>query len=234
MNAEHKICGEQLVLYADMLYQNVKTHNELAPLATGDFQTAGFIAIAIPPNTPIAPGAEPPDTPTHAETGVPANAFNPFNPFGQIISGGSRLRAAEFGNRLFNDETDAILFTLGARGDKLFDGNWGYDFGFRYSQVKETFTAQIVSIPRYNQVLNQADPIFGPGGVLEGAAAYNPFGDYRVDIPSNAALVDFVLGHPKEIDSSKLATLDATIYTTQLFKLPGGRCWVCRRRTVPP
>ncbi len=132
------------------------------------------------------------------------------------------MRAAEFGNRLSNEETDAILFTLGAKGDKLFDGNWGYDVGFRYSQLKETFTGTSVSIPRYNQVLNQADPIFGPGGVLEGAAAYNPFGDYRVPIPSNTALVDFATHHPKEVDFSKLATLDATIYTTQLFKLPGG------------
>jgi hypothetical protein len=111
VNMEHKICGDQLVLYADMLYQNVKTHNELAPAASGNFQTDGQVTIAIPPNTPIAPGAEPPGTPTHAETGVPADAFNPFNPFGQIISGGSRLRTADFGNRLFDNETDAILFT---------------------------------------------------------------------------------------------------------------------------
>ena len=75
-----------------MFYQNVKTHNELAAPATGSFQTFGQTILAIPPNTPIAPGAEPPNTPTHAETGVPANAFNPFNPFNQIISGGTRAR----------------------------------------------------------------------------------------------------------------------------------------------
>ncbi len=133
---EHKFCEDQAVLYGDFMYQNVQAHNELAPPATGSFQTAGQVVLAIPPNTPIAPGAEPPNTPTHAETSVPANAFNPFNPFQQIISGGTRARLAEFGNRLFDNTTDAYLATVGIKGDKLFDGNWGYDAGFRYSEVK--------------------------------------------------------------------------------------------------
>ena len=127
--ADHKFFGDQLVLYADGFYQNVKTHNELAPPATGSFQTKGQTVLAIPPRTPIAPGLEPPNTPTHAETGMPADAFNPFNPFNQIISGGTRARLAEFGNRLFDNETDAWLSTVGLKGDKLFDGTWGYDAG---------------------------------------------------------------------------------------------------------
>src|SRR5438128_1212903 len=127
VSAEHKIFGDQMVAYADGFYQNVKTHNELAPPATGSFETKGQTILAIPPHSPIAPGSEPPNTPTHAETGVPADAFNPFNPFEQIISGGTRARLAEFGNRLFDNETDAWLSTVGVRGDKLFDGTWGYD-----------------------------------------------------------------------------------------------------------
>ena len=222
VSVEHKICGDQLVLYADMMYQNVKTRNELAPSATGDFQTPGSTTLAIPPDTPIAPGTEAPGTPTHAATGVPADAFNPFNPFHQIISGGTRARLAEFGNRVFNNETDAIFFTLGARGDKLFDGNWGYDYGFRYSQVKNTTTGTLVSASRFDRVLNQADPIFQPGGVLAGAVAYNPFTDYRVPFPSNQAVVNFATVHPKDVDTSKIATLDLNIYTTELFKLPAG------------
>jgi len=103
----------------------VKTHNELAAPATGSFQTKGQTILAIPPNSPIAPGSELPNTATHAETGVPADAFNPFNPFDQIISGGTRARLAEFGNRLFDNETDAWLNTLGIKGDKLFDGSLG-------------------------------------------------------------------------------------------------------------
>src|SRR5437868_12800021 len=94
--ADHKVFGDQMVLYADAYYQNVKTHNEAAPPATGNFETKGQTTIAIPPHSPIAPGAEPPNTPTHLETGVPADAFNPFNPFEQIISGSTRARLADF------------------------------------------------------------------------------------------------------------------------------------------
>src|SRR5207248_596951 len=140
LSGDHKVFGDQMVVYADGFYQNVKTHNELAPPATGSFQTLGQTTLAIPPHSPIAPGSEPPNTPTHAETALPADAFNPFNPFEQIISGGTRARLAEFGNRLFDNETDAWLSTIGIKGDKLFNGSWGYDAGFRYSQLKNTVT----------------------------------------------------------------------------------------------
>ena len=108
----------------------------------------------------------PPLTPTFEETQIPADAFNPFNPFNQIISGGSRARILEFGNRFFDNTTDSFLVTLGARGDKLFDGTWGYDMGFRYSNVKATSIGTLVSTSRFNQILNQNDPIFAEGGYL--------------------------------------------------------------------
>jgi iron complex outermembrane recepter protein len=224
LSADHKVFGDQMVVYADGFYQNVKTHNELAAPATGSFQTLGQTILAIPPNSPIAPGAEPPNTPTHAETGVPADAFNPFNPFDQIISGGTRARLAEFGNRLFDNETDAWLSTVGIRGDKLFDGTWGYDAAFRYSQLKNTVTGTQVSASRFNRILNQADPIFDPTSpqFIGTTVAFNPFGDFRVPIPSNEATVEFARVHPKDLDTSKLATLDANIYTTALFNLPAG------------
>src|SRR5256885_3081585 len=224
VSAEHKIFGDQMVAYADGFYQNVTTHNELAPPASGSFQTKGQTILAIPPHSPIAPGSEPPNTPTHAETGVPADAFNPFNPFNQIISGGSRARLAEFGNRLFDNETDAWLSTIGIKGDKLFNGSWGYDAGFRYSQLKNTVTGTQVSASRFNRILNQADPIFDPTSpqFIGTTVAFNPFGDYRAPIESNSATVEFARVHPKDEDTSKLATLDATIYTTDLFHLPAG------------
>src|SRR5438067_2140702 len=78
LSGEHKIFGDQMVFYADGLYQNVKTHNELAQPDTGSFQTFGQTILAIPPHSPIAPGAEQLNTATHAETGAPADAFNPF------------------------------------------------------------------------------------------------------------------------------------------------------------
>src|SRR6266480_573819 len=51
-SAEHKFIGDQLVAYADMFYQNVKAHNELAGPASGSFQTFGQTILAIPPSTP--------------------------------------------------------------------------------------------------------------------------------------------------------------------------------------
>jgi iron complex outermembrane recepter protein len=224
LSADHKIFGDQMVIYADGFYQNVKTHNELAAPASGSFETKGQTILVIPPHSPIAPGSEPPNTPTHAETGLPADAFNPFNPFNQIISGGSRARLAEFGNRLFDNETDAWLSTIGVKGDKLFDGTWGYDAGFRYSQLKNTQTGTQVSASRFNRILNQADPIFDPNSpqFIGTTTAFNPFGDFRRPIPSNEATVEFARVHPKDEDTSKLAELNANIYTTALFNLPAG------------
>ena len=148
----------------------------------------------------------------------------PLIRFNQIISGGTRARLAEFGNRLFNRETDAFLSTLGLKGDKLFDGTWGYDAGFRYSQLKNTQTGTQVSASRFNRILNQADPIFDPTSpqFIGTTVAFNPFGDFRVPIPANAATLAFASVHPKDVDTSKLATLDATMYTTALFNLPAG------------
>src|SRR6266550_1552071 len=224
LSADRKVFGDQMVVYADGFYQRVNTHNELAAPATGSFETKGQTILAIPPHSPIAPGSEPPNTPTHAETGVPADAFNPFNPFEQIISGGTRARLAEFGNRLFDNETNAWLSTIGIKGDKLFDGSWGYDTGFRYSQLKNVQTGTQVSASRFNRILNQADPIFDPTSpqFIGTTVAFNPFGDYRQPISSNEAAVEFARVHPKDEDTSKLWTLDATIYTTALFNLPAG------------
>ncbi|MDQ6621858.1 MAG: TonB-dependent receptor [Verrucomicrobiota bacterium] len=221
---DHKFLGDALVVYGDALYQNVQTHNELAAPATGNFQTPGFVTLAIPPRVANPAGTTPFGGPTYAATGVTPGAYNPFNPFNQIISGGTRARLAEFGNRLFDNESDAFLGTLGVRGDKLFNGTWGYDAGFRYSQVRNTTTGTQVSISRFNRILNQADPIFNPTSsqYIGTTTAFNPFGDYRVPIPSNAASIAFAQVHPKDIDTSKLATLDATVYTTDLFDLPAG------------
>src|SRR5438874_2625396 len=221
--AEHKVFGEQMVLYADGYYENVQVHNEAAPPATGNFQTKGQVTLAIPPQSPLN-GVAPPNTPTFAETGVPADAFNPFNPFEQIISGATRARLADFGNRLFDNETDAVLTTLGVKGDKLLDGSWGYDAGWRYSQLKNVQTGQQVSASRFNRVLNAADPIFDPNSpqFIGTTVPFNPFGDFRVPIPANEATIEFVRVHPKDEDFSKLWTADASVYTTSLFELPGG------------
>jgi outer membrane receptor for ferrienterochelin and colicin len=173
---------------------------------------------------PNPAGTTPFGGPTYAETGLTPGAYNPFNPFNQIIAGGSRARLAEFGNRLFDNETDAFLATAGVRGDKLFNGTWGYDAGFRYSQIKNTTTGQQVSISRFNRILNQGDPIFNPASpeYIGTTTAFNPFGDFRNPIAANQATVDYARINPKDLDTSKLATVDATIFTTDLFDLPAG------------
>jgi len=220
---DHKIFGDQMVLFGDLFYEHATTHNELAPGATGDFQTPGSITLAIPPRTNLN-GVAPPGTPTFEETGVPADAFNPFNPFNQIISGGTRARLFEFGNRMFDDTTDAFLATIGIKGDKLFDGTWGYDAGFRYSKVKETAESSQTSTSRFNEIVNQNSFVFQPGGALAGGTAFNPFGDALTGQPiaSNIADVAYAVIHPHDVDTSELATLDLNVYTTQLFKLPAG------------
>jgi outer membrane receptor protein involved in Fe transport len=220
VNFDHKVCGDQLLVYGDFFYQDVKTSYDLAPSATGNFQTPGNITLAIPPH---APGSTL-GGPSYEETGVPMGAFNPFNPFQQIISGGTRARLIEFGDRVIDNETNAFFSTLGLKGDKLFNGSWGYDASFRYSQVQNISTSTLQSASRFNRILNAADPIFDPASsqFIGTTVPYNPFGDFRVPIPSNDASVAFATVHPKEIDLSKLATVDLTIYTTSLFQLPAG------------
>ncbi len=223
VNFTHKIFGDQMVLFGDLLYQNSTTHNELAPSATGSFNTAGQTILSIPPRTQGPELGVDEGAPSRESVGQPPDSFNPFNPFQQVISGGSRARLLEFGNRLFDFENDAFVSTIGLRGDKLFDGTWGYDGGFRYSKVKVTEIDSLVSTSRFNRILNQADPIFQPGGVLAGQVAFNPFSDANSGtIASNAATTSFATVHPKVVSVGELATLDLNIYTTSLFKLPAG------------
>ena len=231
VNAEHKIWGDRLVAYADLFYQNVKVHNELAPSATGPFLALGSTTLVIPPQNPadgINPATGQPFGTAGGlsgdEVGAPPGAFNPFNPFQQFISGGTTARLADFGDRLINNETEAFMTTLGLRGDNLFDGSWGYDAGFRYSQIRNISTGTFVSGVLFDRILNANDPIFDPSSkqYIGTTIPFNPFTDYRVPFPSNFATVNFATVHPTDIDTSKFATLDATIYTTALFRLPAG------------
>jgi hypothetical protein len=217
MTADHKIFGDQMILQGDFFYQNVKTHYELTPSATGFFQTPGNMTLAIPPR---APGATL-GGPSYADTGVPPGAFNPFQ---QIISGDSGARLIEFGNRLVDNETDAFFSTIGLKGSKLFDGNWGYDASFRYSEVKSLSSGTYVSASRFDRVLNAADPIFNPASsqYIGTTVPYDPFGDFRVPIATNAFSVAFATVHPQETDFSKLSVVDLNIYSSELFKLPAG------------
>jgi len=219
-----KICDAQLQLYGDFFYDDVKSRDELAPSATGDFETPGFFTLFIPPHAAVVPGTEPPNTPTAAEVGAPPGAFNPFNPFGQFISGGSRARIADFGNRVFINENEAWLSTIGVKGDKLFDGSWGYDGAFRYSQIVSVNQIKDVNGPRFERILNANDSLFNPASsdFIGQTTPYDPFNDFKVPIKTNLPLIDFATLHAHNLFESKLATLDVNIYTTDLFDLPGG------------
>src|SRR5437773_3252653 len=221
---EHKICDDQLRIFGDFYYVDAKTHDELAPIATGNFETPGQISLYVPPREAFS-GTPPFGGPSYAEVGAPAGAFNPFNPFEQIISGTSRARFFDFGNRLIDNENIAERFTVGVKGDKLFNGTWGYDAAFMYSQIEQIARFQSVNVLRFERILNANDSLFNPTSAdfIGQTTPYNPFGDTQhVSIPTNAPLLNFATLNTRDLLTSKLATLDANIYTTDLFDLPAG------------
>src|SRR6266446_3371515 len=220
INADHKIFGDQMVAYGDVFFERADVRNDFGPAPTVAFQPVTGVTIAIPPH---APGPTL-GGPSHADTGVPSGAYNPFNPFQQIISGNSQASLFEFGNEKFDNLTDAFFTTVGLRGDKLLDGNWGYDATFRYSHIDATIDFTAPSATRFNRVLNAADPIFDPTSrqFIGTTIPFNPFGDFRRKIPNNYRLADFVIVHPREEDTGGLAVFDLNIYSTRLLDLPAG------------
>src|SRR5207247_3297864 len=221
---ETKICDDQLRIFGDFFYVDAKTHDELAPIATGNFETPGQISLYVPPREAFT-GEPPFGGPTYAEVGAPVRAFNPFNPFEQIISGGSRARIFDFGNRLIDNENVAERFTVGVKGDKLFNGTWGYDGAFMYSQVQQIAKLHSVNATRFERILNANDPLFDPTSTqfIGQTVPYNPFVDSQhVVFASNLPLIDFATLNTRDLFTSKLATLDLNIYTTDLFDLPAG------------
>src|SRR5205085_10569055 len=228
---ETKVCDDQFRIYGDFYYVDAKTHDELAPTATNDFEQSGRQAIFIPPNHPfsadVTSGAALPPFggPTPQQVGMAPGAFNPFNPFEQIIAGGSRARNFDFGNRLSDNENIAERFTVGVKGDKLFNGTWGYDGASMYSQIEQISRFQGINLLRFQRILNADDPLFDPTSseFIGQTIPYDPMVDSRhVTFPSNLPLIDFARLNTKDIFTSKLATLDLNIYTTNLFDLPAG------------
>src|SRR5437867_3452391 len=192
---EHKICDDQLRLFGDFYYVDAKTHDELAPIATGSFELPGSPTLYIPPREAFT-GEPPFGGPTYAEVGAPVGAFNPWNPFEQIISGGSRARIFDFGNRLIDNENVAERFTVGVKGDKLFNGTWGYDGAFMYSQVQQIAKLHSVNGPRFERILNANDPLFDPTSTqfIGQTVPYNPFVDTQhVVFPSNLPLTEIAM-----------------------------------------
>src|SRR5437762_6231305 len=221
---ETKVCDDQFRVYGDFYYVDAKTHDELAPIATGNFETPGQISLYVPPREAFS-GTPPFGGPTYAEVGAPAGAFNPFNPFEQIISCDIPARFFDCCNRLIDNENIAERFTVGVKGDKLFNGTWGYDAAFMYSQIEQIARFQSVNVQRFERILNGADSLFNPtsSDFIGQTTPYNPFGDTQhVAIPTNAPLLNFATLNTRDLLTSKLATLDLNMYTTDLFDLPAG------------
>ncbi len=230
-----KICGEQLQIFGDFYYADVKQHDELAPIATGSFVTEGSPTLAIPPHSDLN-GVAPPNTPRFAgqpegagagevQTNTPVNAFNPFNPFNQIISGGTRARIFDFGNRLIDIENEAYLATIGVKGDKVFGSSWGYDGAFRYSQIYTISQIQTASASRLNRIMNAADPIFDPNSdqFIGTTIPYNPFTSFTEPaFASNIPSILFARANIRDLTKSALTAADFHVYTTDLFDMPAG------------
>lgn len=216
--AERKVFDtDNVKAYIDLSYQNAQTENQLAPSATGNFSGSGT-ELVIPARTPnplpLADG--------RARAAV-AGAYNPFNPFNIDITGGTRARLAEFGNRIFRNETDAFLATFGLRGENVMD-KWNFDVGLSYSEIQDTARNTLVSSSRFNRLMNANDPIFNPASsqFIGSTVPYNPFGYYKTDIPTNQAIVNFAKINTKDLNTSKMLSGNFVVTTGELFNLPAG------------
>ena len=216
--ADRKIFGtDNIKAYVDLNYQNAATENQLAPSATGNFTGSGT-ELVIPART-TSP------LPLVGRTGraAVAGAYNPFNPFNIDITGGSRARLAEFGNRIFRNSTDALLLTSGIKAENIM-GKWNFDGYYSHSSIRDTSRNTLVSSSRFNRLLNANDSLFVPGSAdyLGTTQPYNPFGYYQVSIPNNAAIVNAAKVTTKDVNESKLNTFSSVISTGSLLDLPAG------------
>ena len=59
---------------------------------------------------------------------------------------GDRCRLEKHGSTIsYADQADAFLATVGLKGDKLFDGTWGYDSGFRYNRIQTNSPSSVAT-----------------------------------------------------------------------------------------
>jgi len=219
---ERKLRGtDNVFTYGDFFYQRNDSQNELAPSATGNFANPGGVTLVVPARTPdpiLTPNEEDAGRRTAAE-----GAFNPFNPFNQDFAGGTRARLAEFGNRIYRTTNQAFSGVVGIRGEKVME-NWNWDLSGNYSQIQSVSRDSLVSISKFNRVMNAADPFFDPdsGQYIGTTVPYNPFGYYRNPIPSNSLVVDAAKVELKNRRESELYGGQFSLSNGELLQLPGG------------
>jgi iron complex outermembrane receptor protein len=235
--------------YVDVMYQNVRSENQLAPSPTGDFSTPGQVELVIPARTtnpmltvidpffgvifPVPAGdrvffGEIPGPGTKFVNGTAQRmaapgAVNPFNPFNQDISDASRGRLADLGNRLIRNETDAFMATAGIKGDNLY-GKWNFDASVSYSMIVDRTRHRLHSATRFNEIVNANSPIFDPRSsfYIGTTTPYNPFGYYRNPIAANARLADYARITVKDENESNLGQVNVVVSTRELFTLRHG------------
>jgi iron complex outermembrane receptor protein len=219
---DRKLFADNVRLYGDAFYQDVFAVDELAPFATGNFETPGQTTIVIPARTPN-PILTPAEIAAGGVRSAAAGAFNPFNPFNQDIAGSSRIRLAEFGNRVFKNHNVAFAVTGGLRAENIL-GNWNLDASVRYSSITNNVNAKLISTSRFLRSMNAADPIFNPSSpsYIGTTQPYNPFGYYENPIPSNSAPVEFATHYQRDENTSRLLDAGATLNTASLMQIAGG------------
>lgn len=209
---------ENIKGYFDGSFQRSYTENQLAATATGDFSTPGQTELVIPART-----ANPLPAADGRTRAAPAGAYNPFNPFNMDITGGTRYRLAEFGNRIERQTNDAFMATAGIKADNILD-KFNADAGFRYSEITYHSDDTYVSAAKFNQVMNAADPIFNPASpsYIGTTIPYNPFGYYVNPPANNAKLVQYASIRVHDVDVSSIGNGFVTVNTGNLVDLPAG------------
>ena len=221
INGERKLFGSDNIKgYMDMSYQHNFSESQLAPLATGTFTTPGSVEYVIPSRTPNPlPAAD-----GRSGRAAAIGAYNPFNPFNVDITGGTKFRMFEFGNRILKTDSDAFMATAGIRMNNILD-DWNVDMGARYSTIGVHQNFKLVSNSRFNQIVNANDQIFNPTSstYIGTTTPYNPFGYPAGNpIPSNALTVKYATVYVKDQFNTYLRNPFITVSSGEIFKLPGG------------
>lgn len=215
---EKRVRGtDDVFIYGDVFFQEAYSVNELAPSATGNFGNPGGISLVVPAST-----TNPILTPNEEGVGRTAaeGAYNPFNPFNQDFSGGTRARMAEFGNRIYRDTNTALNATVGLKTSSFF-GDWNLDASFSFSNLKNSERNTLVSISKFNRLVNAADPIFDPTSdeYIGTTTPYNPFGYYQNPIANNIEIAPFALVELKTVRESELFGDQIIISNNELFRI---------------
>ncbi len=220
VNGERKLFGtDNIKGYMDMSYQHNFSESQLAPLATGTFTTPGSVEYVIPART-----ASPLPMPDGRARAAAAGAFNPFNPFNIDITGGTKFRMFEFGNRVLKTDSDAFMATAGIKMENVLD-NWNVDMGARFSTIGVHQNFKLVSNSRFNQIVNANDPIFNPASstYIGTTTPYNPFG-YPASAPiaTNALTVKYATVFVKDQFTTYLRNPFITLSSGEVCKVPAG------------